>query len=64
MDIGSDIWVYIMLEARLVSPCLSFPSSAKSCFLQLAASSGVTAKLLEKLELAAIVSLREEKKRI
>lgn len=52
-----------MLEARLVSPCLNLPSSARPCFWQLAARSGVTAKLLEKVELAAIVSLSKEKKR-
>lgn len=46
-----------MLEARLVSSCLSLPSSARPCFWQLAARSGVTAKVWEKLELAATVSL-------
>lgn len=57
MEVGPHVYAYIVLEARLVSPCLSLPSSARPCFWQLGARSGVTSKLLEKLELAPIVSL-------
>lgn len=54
---GSPPGSYMVVEARLVSSCLSLPSRARPLFSRLAESKGVTEYVLEKVELAATVSL-------
>lgn len=48
---------HMVVEARLVSSCLSLPSRARPRFWRFAESRGVTEYVLEKVELAATVSL-------
>lgn len=55
--VGSPHRSYMVVEARLVSSCLSLPSRARPRFWRLAESRGVTEYVLEKVELAATVSL-------
>lgn len=60
---GSLPGSYMVVEARLVSSCLSLPSRARPRFSRLAESVGVTEYVLEKVELATTFSLegvREE----
>lgn len=54
---GSPPSSYMVVEARLVSSCLSLPSRARPRFSRLAESVGVMEYILEKVELAATVSL-------
>lgn len=54
---GSPPGPYMVVEARLVSSCLSLPSRARPRFSRLAESMGVTEYVLEKVELAATFSL-------
>ena len=54
---GSPPGSYMVVEARLVSSCLSLPSRARPRFSRLAESVGVTEYVLEKVELAATFSL-------
>lgn len=54
---GSSQSSYMVVEARLVSSCLSLPSRARPRFWRLAESRGVTEYVLENVELAATVSL-------
>lgn len=49
-----------VLEARLVSSCLSFPSRARPRLSRLLARNGVTVKTLQKVELGGTTSLRTE----
>lgn len=49
-----------VLEARLVSSCFSFPSSARPRFSRLLARNGVSVKTLQKVELGATTSLQTE----
>lgn len=58
-NLTSSLGSYMVVEARLVSSCLSLPSRARPRFSRLAASVGVMEYVLEKVELAATVSLEE-----
>lgn len=49
-----------VLEAKLVSSCLSFPSRARPRLSRLLARNGVTVKTLQKVELGGTTSLRTE----
>lgn len=53
-----------VLEARLVSSCFSFPSSARPRFSRLLARNGVSVKTLQKVELGATTSLQKESGRL
>lgn len=54
---GSPRSSHMVVEARLVSSCLSLPSRASPRFWRLDESRGVTENVLEKVELAATFSL-------
>lgn len=54
---GSPKSSHMVVEARLVSSCLSLPSRARPRFWRFAESRGVTEYVLEKVELAATFSL-------
>lgn len=60
---GSPHSSYMVVEARLVSSCLSLPSRARPRFWRLAESRGVTEYVLVNVELAATVSLERWERR-
>lgn len=49
-----------VLEAKLVSSCLSLPSRARPRLSRLLARNGVTVKTLQKVELGGTTSLRRQ----